>query len=86
MEPGGFGRAALGVVVITEIPSAGPKAAADRKDRRAPDSASCRWWPTFLRDEFTEDMRIVMEPKSRTIDPALMMDDVRSTELEAAFR
>ena len=39
-----------------------------------------------VRDESAEDVRIVIEPKSRTVDPALMMESLfRSTELESRF-
>jgi topoisomerase-4 subunit A len=39
-----------------------------------------------VRDESTEDVRIVIEPKSRTVDPALMMESLfRTTELESRF-
>jgi topoisomerase IV subunit A len=39
-----------------------------------------------VRDESTEDVRIVIEPKSRTVDPELMMESLfRTTELEARF-
>ena len=37
-----------------------------------------------VRDESAEDIRIVIEPKSRTVDPALMMESLfRLTELES---
>jgi topoisomerase-4 subunit A len=37
-----------------------------------------------VRDESAEDVRIVLEPRSRTVDPALMMEQLfRNTELEA---
>ena len=39
-----------------------------------------------MRDESAEDIRLVIEPKSRTVDPALMMESLfRLTELEARF-
>ncbi len=39
-----------------------------------------------VRDESAEDVRIVIEPKSRTVDPNLMMESLfRTTELEARF-
>jgi topoisomerase-4 subunit A len=39
-----------------------------------------------VRDESAEDIRIVVEPKSRTVDPALMMESLfRSSELETRF-
>ena len=37
-----------------------------------------------VRDESAEDIRLVIEPKSRTVDPALMMESLfRLTELES---
>ncbi len=37
-----------------------------------------------VRDESAEDVRVVLEPKSRNVDPALMMEQLfRSTELES---
>ena len=39
-----------------------------------------------VRDESAEDIRIVIEPKSRTVDPALMMESLfRTSELEIAL-
>ncbi|WP_395667175.1 DNA topoisomerase IV subunit A [Methylocella sp.] len=39
-----------------------------------------------LRDESAEDVRVVIEPKSRTVDPALMMEHLfRLSELETRF-
>lgn len=39
-----------------------------------------------VRDESAEDVRIVIEPKSRTVDPALMMESLfRTSELESRF-
>ena len=39
-----------------------------------------------VRDESAEDVRVVLEPKSRTVDPALLMEQLfRNTELEARF-
>ena len=39
-----------------------------------------------VRDESAEDVRLVIEPKSRTIDPVLMMESLfRLTELEIRF-
>jgi topoisomerase-4 subunit A len=39
-----------------------------------------------VRDESAEDVRVVIEPKSRTVDPALMMESLfRTTELESRF-
>ncbi|MBC8038777.1 MAG: DNA topoisomerase IV subunit A [Rhizobiales bacterium] len=37
-----------------------------------------------VRDESAEDIRLVLEPRSRTVDPALLMEQLfRNTELEA---
>ena len=39
-----------------------------------------------MRDESAEDIRIVIEPKSRTVDPNLMMESLfRTSDLEARF-
>ncbi|MCC6919723.1 MAG: DNA topoisomerase IV subunit A [Alphaproteobacteria bacterium] len=39
-----------------------------------------------IRDESAEDIRIVLEPKSRTVDPELLMEQLfRQTELETRF-
>src|SRR3954468_11898727 len=39
-----------------------------------------------VRDESAEDVRIVIEPKSRSVDPALMMESLfRTSELESRF-
>jgi topoisomerase-4 subunit A len=39
-----------------------------------------------VRDESAEDLRIVLEPKSRTVDPELLMEQLfRQTELESRF-
>jgi topoisomerase-4 subunit A len=39
-----------------------------------------------LRDESAEDVRLVIEPKSRTVDPAILMESLfRATELESRF-
>lgn len=39
-----------------------------------------------VRDESAEEVRLILEPKSRTIDPVLLMESMfRSTELEVRF-
>ncbi|BCW89084.1 DNA topoisomerase 4 subunit A [Alphaproteobacteria bacterium SO-S41] len=39
-----------------------------------------------IRDESAEDIRLVLEPKSRTVDPELLMEQLfRQTELESRF-
>jgi topoisomerase-4 subunit A len=70
-------------VIVTEIPylvSKGrliEKIAELLQDKKLPLLAD-------LRDESAEDIRIVLEPRSRTVDPALMMESLfKLTELEA---
>jgi topoisomerase-4 subunit A len=72
-------------VVITEIPYQVQKsrlieaAAALLEQRKLPLVGD-------IRDESAEDIRIVVEPKSRTVDPNLMMESLfRTTELESRF-
>ena len=37
-----------------------------------------------VRDESTKDVRLVLEPRSRTVDPALLMESLfKLTELES---
>ena len=39
-----------------------------------------------VRDESAEDVRLVLEPKSRTVDPVLLMESLfRLTDLEVRF-
>ena len=71
------------VVVVTEIPYQIQKARLIEKiaelleARRLPLVAS-------VRDESAEDIRVVIEPKSRTVDAALMMESLfRLTDFEA---
>jgi topoisomerase-4 subunit A len=71
------------VAVVTEIPYLVPKARLIEKiaellnDKKLPILAD-------VRDESAEDVRIVFEPRSRTVDPALLMESLfRLTELES---
>jgi len=71
------------VVVVTEIPWLVQKSRLIEKiaelmnDRKLPLVAD-------IRDESAEDVRIVIEPKSRTVDPALLMESLfKLTELES---
>ena len=73
------------VVVVTEIPYAVPKSRLIEKiaellqNKRLPLLAD-------IRDESTEDVRIVLEPRSRSVDPVLMMEQLfKLTELESRF-
>ncbi len=70
-------------IVITEIPYLVPKARLIEKiaelltDRKLPLLAD-------VRDESAEDIRIVLEPRSKTVDPEILMESLfKLTELEA---
>ena len=70
-------------IVITEIPYLVQKS---RLIAQCADLLTAKKLPLLadIRDESAEDIRIVLEPKSRTIDPALMMEQMfRNTELES---
>jgi len=71
------------VAVVTEIPYLVPKSRLIEKmaelinEKKLPLLAD-------IRDESTEDVRIVLEPRSRTVDPALLMESLfKLTELES---
>ncbi len=73
------------VVVVTEIPYSVPKSRLIEKiaellqNKRLPLLAD-------IRDESTEDVRMVLEPRSRSVDPVLMMEQLfKLTELESRF-
>ncbi len=71
------------VVVITEIPWLVQKS---RLIERIAELLNERKLPLVgdIRDESAEDVRIVIEPKSRTVDPALLMESLfKLTELES---
>ena len=70
-------------VVVTEIPYGVPKSRLVEKiaeflaERKLPLLAD-------IRDESAEDVRIVFEPRSRSVDPVILMESLfRLTELEA---
>src|SRR5215211_2555241 len=70
-------------IVVTEIPYGLPKARLIEKmaellaERKLPLLAD-------VRDESTEDVRIVLEPRARTVDPVVLMESLfRLTELES---
>jgi topoisomerase IV subunit A len=70
-------------VVVTEIPYGVPKSRLIEKiaellqERKLPLLAD-------VRDESAEDVRVVLEPRSRTVDPTLLMESLfRLTELES---
>ena len=71
------------VVVITEIPYQVQKA---RLIEKIAELLEAKKLPLVadIRDESAEDLRVVIEPKSRTVDPALMMESLfRLSELES---
>src|SRR3954451_2388473 len=70
-------------IVVTEVPYGLPKARLIEKmaellaERKLPLLAD-------VRDESTEDVRIVLEPRARTVDPVVLMESLfRLTELES---
>ena len=70
-------------IVITEIPYQVQKG---RLIEKIAELVTAKKLPLLadLRDESAEDIRIVLEPKSRTVDPALLMESLfRNTELES---
>lgn len=72
-------------IVVTEIPYQVQKG---RLIERIAELVSAKKLPLLadLRDESAEDIRVVFEPKSRTVDPQLLMESLfRNTELEARF-
>ncbi|WP_407524627.1 DNA topoisomerase IV subunit A [Methylobacterium oryzisoli] len=79
-----LGRGAWNVIV-TEIPYGVPKARLIEKmaelltEKKLPLLAD-------VRDESAEDVRVVLEPRSRTVDPVVLMESLfRLTELESRF-
>ncbi|MGE0194603.1 MAG: DNA topoisomerase IV subunit A, partial [Methylocystis sp.] len=73
------------VAVVTEIPYGVQKS---RLIERLAELIAERKLPLVadVRDESAEDVRIVFEPRSRTVDPALMMETLfKLSELETRF-
>ena len=73
-------------VVVTEIPYGVPKSRLIEKiaellqERKLPLLAD-------VRDESAEDVRVVLEPRARTVDPVILMESLfRLTELESRIR
>jgi topoisomerase-4 subunit A len=69
-------------IVVTEIPYQVPKA---RLVTRIAELLQAKKLPLLgdIRDESAEDVRLVLEPKSRTVDPVLLMESLfKLTELE----
>src|SRR6202795_2813267 len=79
-EEGGLGT---GVIVITEIPWLVQKS---RLVEKIAELLNEKKLPLVgdVRDESAEDIRLVIEPKSRAVDPELLMESLfRLTELES---
>ncbi len=72
-------------VVVTEIPYQVPKG---RLIERLAELINAKKVPILadVRDESTEDVRIVLEPRARTVDPVVMMEMLfRASDLETRF-
>jgi topoisomerase-4 subunit A len=72
-------------IVVTEIPYQVQKA---RLIEKIAELLVARKLPLLedIRDESAEDIRLVLVPKSRTVDPALLMESLfKLTELESRF-
>ena len=63
-------------IVVTEIPYQGAEEPADRE--ASPNCINDKKLPLVaeVRDESAEDVRVVIEPRSRTVDPAVMMESL----------
>jgi topoisomerase IV subunit A len=73
------------VIVVTEIPYQVQKS---KLIEKIAELLMAKKLPLLddVRDESTEDVRVVLEPKSRTVDPGLMMESMfKLTELESRF-
>ncbi len=73
------------IIVITEIPYGVQKG---KLVEKLAELLMAKKLPLLedVRDESAEDIRLVLEPKSRTVDPVLLMESVfRSSELETRF-
>ena len=71
------------VVVVTEIPYQVQKA---RLIEKIAELMEAKRLPLVadIRDESAEDIRVIIEPRSRTVDPAVMMEQLfRLTDLES---
>src|SRR3954453_1503741 len=72
-------------IVVTEVPYQVPKA---KLVEKIAELLLARKLPLLedVRDESAEDIRLVLVPKSRTVDPGLLMESLfKLTELEARF-
>ena len=83
-EPEAFGRGGQ-VAVVTEIPYQVQKS---KLIEKIAELLAARKLPLVadIRDESAEDIRVVIEPKSRTVDLAIMMESLfKLTDLEVRF-
>ncbi|MBT4739807.1 MAG: DNA topoisomerase IV subunit A, partial [Rhodospirillaceae bacterium] len=72
-------------IIVTEMPYQVQKA---KLIERIAELMEARKLPFLadIRDESTEDVRLVLEPKSRTVDPDMLMEQLfRQTDLEIRF-
>ncbi|RED11150.1 DNA topoisomerase IV subunit A [Pontivivens insulae] len=72
-------------IVVTEIPY---QVAKSKLIERIADLINTKKLPILadIRDESAEDIRIVLEPKARTVDPATLMEALfKATDLETRF-
>ncbi len=72
-------------IVVTEMPYQVPKS---RLVEQLAELLEAKKLPLLgdIRDESTEQVRLVLEPKSRTVDPAALMETLfRATQLETRF-
>jgi len=72
-------------IVITEVPYQVQKS---RLIEKVADLLNARKLPMLadIRDESTEDVRVVLEPKNRTVDPEFLMEHLfKQTDLETRF-
>lgn len=72
-------------IIITEIPYQIPKA---RLIEKIADLLIAKKLPLLadIRDESTDLIRLILEPKSRSVDPELLMESLfRTTDLESRF-
>ncbi len=82
-EHGGSRAAAPGSIVVTEIPYQVQKS---RLIEKIAELLIAQRLPLLedIRDECAEDIRVVLVPKSRTVDPGLLMESLfKLTELES---
>jgi topoisomerase-4 subunit A len=73
------------LIVVTEVPYQVQKA---RLVEKIAELLSAKKLPLLadVRDESAEDIRLVLEPKSRTVDPLVLMESLfKLTELEVRF-